>query len=223
MQCIRDIFVWVNFRDYFQLQALRKFYTNYHLNLLEIQITNGIMLYYVIFGKIMKTILQNIQAKIQSSSTEALSKTLIWQEDQNLIVFSNGCFDILHQGHVAYLAKAAQLGHKLVIGLNTDASVRRLKGENRPINNQEARALLLAALSFVDMVIFFDEDTPYNLIKAIQPDVLVKGADYNPTEVVGYDIVKAKGGTVKTIELEEGFSTTNTIEAILQKESKRNG
>jgi rfaE bifunctional protein nucleotidyltransferase chain/domain len=99
-----------------------------------------------------------------------------------------------------------------VIGLNTDASVRRLKGANRPVNPQEARAMVLASLFFVDAVVFFDDDTPYELIKTIQPDILIKGADYKAKNIVGYDIVTAKGGTVETIELIEGFSTTGVIE-----------
>ena len=130
------------------------------------------------------------------------------------VVFTNGCFDILHRGHVEYLAKAADLGDILVVGLNTDASVRRLKGEGRPVNNQEARALVLASLSFVDAVVLFDDDTPYNLIKTLRPDVLVKGADYQPEAIVGYDIVTSYGGTVTTIPLVEGYSTTNFIERL---------
>ena len=128
------------------------------------------------------------------------------------IVFTNGCFDILHRGHIEYLAQARDKGDVLVVGLNTDASVRRLKGENRPVNPQEARAMVLASLFFVDAVVLFDEDTPYELIKTIQPDVLVKGADYQPESIVGYDIVTAKGGTVETVELVEGFSTTGIID-----------
>lgn len=127
------------------------------------------------------------------------------------IVFSNGCFDIIHRGHVEYLAKASDLGDKFIIGLNTDASVKRLKGPSRPVNNQEARAIVLAAFQFVDAVALFDEDTPYGLIKEVQPDVLVKGNDYKPEDVVGYDIVTAKGGIVTTVELVEGYSTTGTI------------
>lgn len=130
------------------------------------------------------------------------------------VVFTNGCFDILHLGHVEYLAKAADMGDVLVVGLNTDASVKRLKGEERPINNQDARALVLASLSFVDAVVLFDEDTPYELIKTIRPDVLVKGADYKPEEIVGYDIVTSYGGTVATIPLVEGYSTTRLIQPI---------
>ena len=127
------------------------------------------------------------------------------------VVFTNGCFDILHRGHVEYLSKAADMGDVLVVGLNTDASVKRLKGEGRPINNEEARALVLASLSFVDAVVLFDEDTPYQLIKTVRPDVLVKGADYQPEKIVGYDIVTSYGGTVATVPLVDGFSTTSVI------------
>ncbi|MCD6066071.1 MAG: D-heptose-phosphate adenylyltransferase [Bacteroidetes bacterium] len=131
------------------------------------------------------------------------------------IVFTNGVFDILHTGHVDYLSKARDLGDFLVVGLNTDSSVKRLnKGPERPINNEQARATVLGALECVNAVIFFDEDTPYELIKALQPDVLVKGSDYKPEDIMGSDIVKAKGGEVKTIELSQGFSTTNIIKKI---------
>ena len=128
------------------------------------------------------------------------------------IVFTNGCFDILHRGHVEYLAKAAAFGDVMVIGLNTDASVKRLKGPSRPVNDEKSRAFVLAGLEFVSAVVLFDEDTPYNLIKTVQPDVLVKGSDYKPENIVGYDIVTAKGGKVVTVDLVEGFSTTKTIE-----------
>ena len=145
-------------------------------------------------------------------SREALETKLAeWRSAGETIVFTNGCFDILHRGHVEYLAQAADLGDKLIIGLNTDASVKRLKGESRPINDEKSRALLLSALQFVDVVVFFDEDTPYELIKQVQPDILVKGNDYKPEEIVGYDIVTAKGGKVLTIDLVKGFSTTNII------------
>ncbi|MCQ2314179.1 MAG: D-glycero-beta-D-manno-heptose 1-phosphate adenylyltransferase [Bacteroidales bacterium] len=139
----------------------------------------------------------------------------LWLDDcrknNKSIVFSNGCFDIIHRGHIEYLAKASDLGDKFIIGLNTDASIKRLKGPSRPVNNQDARAVVLAALQFVDAVVLFDEDTPYNLIKAVQPNVLVKGNDYKPEDIVGYDIVTAKGGVVTTVELVKGYSTTNTI------------
>ena len=134
-----------------------------------------------------------------------------WRSLKKNIVFTNGCFDILHRGHVEYLAQASDLGDKLIVGLNTDASVKRLKGELRPVNDEQSRALLLSALQFVDAVVLFGEDTPYELIKQVQPDVLVKGNDYCVEEIVGYDIVTAKGGKVLTINLVDGFSTTNII------------
>lgn len=137
-----------------------------------------------------------------------------WRFKSEKIVFTNGCFDILHRGHVEYLAKAAALGSKLVIGLNTDASVKRLKGESRPINDQEARAIILSSLIFTERIIFFEEDTPLELIRYIQPDILVKGSDYKPEDIVGYDIVKAKGGEIITIDLTEGFSTTSILERV---------
>ena len=143
---------------------------------------------------------------------ESLEEKLnLWRKEGKTIVFSNGCFDILHRGHVEYLSKAADLGDILIIGLNTDASVKRIKGPSRPVNDEKARAVVLAALEFVDAIIFFEEDTPYNLIKNVQPDVLVKGKDYKAEDIVGYDIVTNKGGKVETIELVEGFSTTNIL------------
>lgn len=156
--------------------------------------------------------LQLIQNKITPNSSLLTPHLPQWNDMK--VVFTNGCFDILHRGHVEYLAKAADLGDILVVGLNTDASVRRLKGEGRPVNNQEARALVLASLSFVDAVVLFDDDTPYNLIKTLRPDVLVKGADYQPEDIVGYDIVTSYGGTVTTIPLVEGYSTTNFIDRL---------
>lgn len=130
------------------------------------------------------------------------------------IVFTNGCFDILHVGHIRYLQQAAALGDLLVVGLNSDASVRRLKGEDRPINGQEDRAELLRALDCVDEVVIFEEDTPYELISDIRPDVLVKGGDYKPCEVVGRDIVEARGGKLVLIDFVTGKSTTNVINKI---------
>ena len=126
-------------------------------------------------------------------------------------VFTNGCFDLLHRGHVEYLQKAKTFGDKLIVGLNSDASVRRLKGESRPIQDEQSRKIILEALRCVDEVILFDEDTPYELIRKIQPDVLVKGADYKPEDIVGYDIVRAKGGEVCTVEFVEGYSTSRLI------------
>ncbi len=122
--------------------------------------------------------------------------------------FSNGCFDLVHQGHIDYLSKSRDLADYLIIGLNTDSSVRRLKGSRRPINDEYSRALMLASFLFVDYVVMFDEDTPYNLIKTLQPDVLIKGSDYKVEDIVGYDIVTARGGKVVTLDFIPGFSTT---------------
>ena len=150
--------------------------------------------------------------KVGASHLSPLTSHLSrWREQGLRIVFTNGCFDILHRGHVEYLSKAADMGDVLVVGLNTDASVKRLKGEGRPVNDQEARAIVLASLSCVDAVALFDEDTPYELIKAVRPDVLVKGADYKPEEIVGYDIVTSYGGKVETVPLVEGYSTTGLL------------
>lgn len=130
------------------------------------------------------------------------------------VVFTNGCFDILHLGHVQYLLQARELGDCLVVGLNTDSSVKRLKGENRPINPENARATLLAALQFVDFVILFDQDTPLQLISQIIPDILVKGSDYAVENIVGADIVMAHGGKVCTLDFVDGFSSSNIINKI---------
>jgi rfaE bifunctional protein nucleotidyltransferase chain/domain len=146
--------------------------------------------------------------------SKAVSKVAQLKAEGKKIVFSNGCFDILHAGHVDYLEKARQKGDYLVIGLNTDASVRRIKGASRPINNEKSRSLMLAALQFVDIVVFFDDDTPYDLIKALNPDVLVKGKDYDISNIIGADIVMQNGGKVETIELTEGLSTTSIIDKI---------
>jgi D-glycero-beta-D-manno-heptose 1-phosphate adenylyltransferase len=127
------------------------------------------------------------------------------------IVFTNGCFDILHRGHIEYLSKAARHGDELIVGLNSDASVKILKGESRPIQDEQSRALILAALGFVSRVVLFEQETPYELIKLVQPDVLIKGGDYKPEKIVGNDIVKAKGGKVVTIAFVPGFSTTGII------------
>ena len=158
--------------------------------------------------------LQLIKNKIYFEWKTFRSPFSVFRSQGLKVVFTNGCFDILHRGHVEYLSKASDMGDVLVVGLNTDASVKRLKGESRPINDEQARALVLASLGFVDAVVLFDEDTPYELIKAIRPDVLVKGADYKPEEIVGYDIVTSYGGTVATVPLVEGYSTTRLIHPI---------
>lgn len=133
---------------------------------------------------------------------------------QRKIVFTNGCFDVLHFGHVHYLLKAKELGDILVVGLNSDDSVRRLKGSARPVNGEKERAFVLAALSCIDYVTLFEEDTPEELIKVVRPDVLVKGGDYDITTIVGADFVQRNGGTVTTIPFVEGFSSTRIIEQL---------
>lgn len=157
-----------------------------------------------------------IQSKILLDRSELENILSVWNFKDQKVVFTNGCFDIIHRGHVEYLAKAASLGDKLVIGLNTDASVKRLKGSSRPVQNENTRALVLASFSFVSKVILFDEDTPIELIKLIQPKILVKGGDYKPEEIVGSDIVKGNGGEVVTIDLVEGHSTSSIISKITQ-------
>jgi rfaE bifunctional protein nucleotidyltransferase chain/domain len=157
------------------------------------------------------TNLEIINSKICTPET-IKHKLNVWRFKDQEIVFTNGCFDILHQGHVDYLSKAADLGNVLIVGLNSDNSTNKLKGPNRPINDEHSRAMIIASLHFVDAVILFDEPTPYNLINFIQPDVLVKGADYTVEQIAGSDIVLAKGGKVITIELLPGFSTS-AIEA----------
>jgi D-glycero-beta-D-manno-heptose 1-phosphate adenylyltransferase len=140
-----------------------------------------------------------------------------WRFHEKKIVFTNGCFDIIHPGHIDYLSKAADLGGKLIIGLNTDNSVKRLnKGKNRPLQDQDSRALILASLFFVDAVVMFDQDTPLELIKLLKPDILVKGADYTEDKVVGADFVRQNGGEVVLLEYLEGFSTTNIENKILE-------
>lgn len=130
------------------------------------------------------------------------------------IVFTNGCFDILHRGHVDYLSKARSLGDLLIVGLNSDKSVQRIKGESRPIQDENSRAEILASLLFVDYVVLFDQDTPLELIEKVKPDFLVKGADYKPENIVGHEIVEEKGGKVVTIEFLQGYSTSKIVEKI---------
>jgi rfaE bifunctional protein nucleotidyltransferase chain/domain len=134
-----------------------------------------------------------------------------WRAVGGSIVFTNGCFDILHRGHVELLAQCRHLGDHVILGLNSDASTRRLKGHSRPVNDQLSRAIVLAGLSFVDAVIIFEEDTPLDLIARIKPDILVKGGDYKAADIVGADLVKQHGGEIKIIPLTEGFSTTAII------------
>ena len=134
--------------------------------------------------------------------------------DRKKIVFTNGCFDLLHVGHIRYLAQAKRLGDFLIIGLNSDSSVKELKGKDRPINSFDDRATLLSAIESVDLVIMFEEQTPENLIKDIVPDILVKGGDYNIEDIVGYQTVMQNGGQVKTLSFYDGYSSTNYINKI---------
>ena len=157
--------------------------------------------------------LKKIQSKIQS--WKSIQSTVSqWKLVGEKIVFTNGCFDILHFGHIHYLAEASELGDRLVIGLNSEASVKRLKGEHRPINDEVTRQYLLAALEFVDGVEVFEEDNPLELIKTILPDVIVKGGDWKSEQIVGSDIVLANGGQVKSLVFKEGYSTTLIEEKI---------
>ena len=154
-----------------------------------------------------KNKLDIIRSKILAGDT--LQKALnTWRFQDKKIVFTNGCFDLLHYGHIDYLSKARDLGDVLIVGLNTDSSVKRLKGNNRPLQDENSRAVILASLQFVDAVVLFDEDTPYNLISHVRPAVLVKGSDYKPEEIVGYDILKTYNGEVRTIDFVPGFSTS---------------
>lgn len=151
-----------------------------------------------------------LEQKIKSLY-EVILLTKNWKAQGQRIIFTNGCFDILHEGHVRYLTEAKSKGDKLIIGLNSDASVKKLKGPNRPINNEKARAVILAALAAVDLVVLFNDDTPSVLIDAILPDVLIKGGDYKPEDIVGYDTVISYGGQVLSLQYYEGNSTTQTI------------
>jgi len=146
------------------------------------------------------------------SLEDALFQRKAWKDQHQKVVFTNGCFDILHLGHIDYLEKAKQQGDKLIVGVNTDQSVSKLKGPKRPINNEYARARLLAALEFVDLVVLFSEDTPLEIIKILEPDILIKGNDYSIETIVGAKEVMANGGKVKTIDLVPDYSTTKVIE-----------
>jgi len=162
-----------------------------------------------------KTLLSKI-SDLQSLKTSIVQ----WQSEGKKVVFTNGVFDLLHIGHITYMAKAAELGDKLVIGLNSDSSVRRIKGQDRPVNDQNSRAALLAALFFVDAIVVFEEDTPIHLITALMPDILVKGADYSIENIVGAKEVIANGGEVKTIDFVEGYSSTSIIKKIREQITK---
>jgi len=159
--------------------------------------------------------LTKIQNKILSLD-DLLISLKEQRETNKKVVFTNGCFDILHRGHIEYLAQAADLADLMVIGLNTDNSVSRLKGEDRPLQDEISRAVSMAALQYVDYVVLFDEETPLNLIEKIKPDVLVKGSDYKIEDIVGYDVLQQYGGEIKTIDFVEGYSTTKIVDKILK-------
>ena len=156
----------------------------------------------------------NIASKIKTSQELGKLRTIYFEQGK-IVVFTNGCFDILHRGHVEYLEKASEIGDILIVGLNSDQSTNRLKGKGRPLMPQEDRAYILASLQSVDYVSIFDEDTPLELIKIIQPDILIKGSDYKLDEIVGRDFVEQYGGKVLTIPLVPERSTTNIIDKII--------
>ena len=161
------------------------------------------------------SLLQTLSQRI-CTLEEAAQRREQWRLEGKKVVFTNGCFDILHRGHLEYLMQAAELGQALVIGLNSDESVSRLKGPERPVNKLHDRALALAALQFVAMVVAFDDDTPLKLIQAIKPDVLVKGGDYTIDTIVGAQEVQANGGLVKVLPFVDGYSTTTIINRLRQ-------
>ena len=145
---------------------------------------------------------------------QAKKKVAEWKGKGQKVVFTNGCFDILHLGHIDYLEKARNLGDRLVIGLNSDESVSRFKGPGRPVQDQQSRARVLAGLQFADIIVFFNEDTPLALISELLPDVLVKGSDYLAENIVGAEVVKQHGGEVKTVQFVPGYSTSKIIDKI---------
>ncbi len=154
------------------------------------------------------------KAKIFSDFKSFSPLLQIWKGSNNTIVFTNGCFDIIHHGHVDSLQRSAALGTKLIVGLNSDKSVKKLKGENRPVMSEQSRAVILAAFECVDAVIIFDEETPAEIIAKIIPDVLVKGAQYEIHEIAGHDTVLNNGGIVETLDLVEGVSSSELINRI---------
>jgi len=157
--------------------------------------------------------LNKINSKIFSFD-DLKNQVNAWKQAGEEVVFTNGCFDIIHRGHIEVLAQTADLGDRLIIGLNSDSSIQKLKGEDRPIIEEQSRAILLASLEFVDAVVIFSEDTPLKLISALLPDVLAKGGDYEIETIVGHEIVQQNGGKVKLVPFVDGFSSTTIIEKI---------
>jgi len=154
------------------------------------------------------------------TKTEAKNRIQEWQSDGEIVVFTNGCFDLLHRGHIDYLTEAKGLGSKLIIGLNSDVSVRKLKGINRPIQLEHDRAVILDALQVVDAVVIFSEETPLELIMELKPDILVKGGDYSEASVVGAEDVRKNGGAVRILPFRKGCSTSLLLEKIQEINSK---
>ena len=157
--------------------------------------------------------LNKINSKIFSLD-DLKNQVNAWKQAGEEVVFTNGCFDIIHRGHIEVLAQTADLGDRLIIGLNSDSSIQKLKGEDRPIIEEQSRAILLASLEFVDAVVIFSEDTPLKLISALLPDVLAKGGDYEIETIVGHEIVQQNGGKVKLVPFVDGFSSTTIIDKI---------
>ncbi|MFT5166587.1 MAG: rfaE bifunctional protein nucleotidyltransferase chain/domain [Saprospiraceae bacterium] len=157
--------------------------------------------------------LERFQSKILKGEA-AKEQVFEWQSKGEKVVFTNGCFDLLHYGHIHYLAEARTLGDRLIIGLNSAASVSRLKGAHRPINDEKTRLFQLAVMEFVDAIVVFEEDTPYELIYFLQPDVLVKGGDWKPEQIVGAEVVLKKGGEVKSLDFVAGYSTSKIEQKI---------
>ena len=157
--------------------------------------------------------LQNIKSKIFSLD-KLKNQVNTWKKAGEEVVFTNGCFDIIHRGHIEVLARTADLGDKLIIGLNSDKSIQKIKGKGRPIIDEQSRAILLAALRFVDAIVLFSDDTPLNLISTLLPNVLAKGGDYEIETIVGHEIVQQNGGEVILVPFLDGFSSTNIIDKI---------
>jgi D-glycero-beta-D-manno-heptose 1-phosphate adenylyltransferase len=157
--------------------------------------------------------LNKLNTKIYSLE-ELENQVNAWKQAGEEVVFTNGCFDIIHRGHIEVLVQTADLGNRLIIGLNSDSSIQKLKGKNRPIIDEQSRAILLASFSFVDAVILFSEDTPINLIRTLKPDVLAKGGDYEISTIVGHKVVQENGGEVILVPFVDGFSSTTIIDKI---------
>ncbi|NBB88701.1 MAG: D-glycero-beta-D-manno-heptose 1-phosphate adenylyltransferase [Bacteroidetes bacterium] len=155
-----------------------------------------------------------VDGKIFSDLEDLKKRRHFWREQGRKVVFTNGCFDLLHLGHLSYLSEAKHLGEMLIVGLNSDSSVKKLKGPTRPLKSQKERSIQLAIMSIIDAVIIFEEETPALLIKSLQPDILVKGGDYTLNEVVGKDTVEEVGGRVVVLPFLEGYSTTQLINKI---------